>query len=79
MPEQNKPRSSVISDFDYDGSREKLYITFISGKTYVYNRVPPQTYEGLATASSKGAFFNQHIKDRYPYAAAASWPTGIRH
>jgi len=79
MQKQPRRRSSVIRDFDYDRDREKLYVTFVSGKMYVYDGVPPQTFEGLAAASSTGAFFNEHIKNQYPYASAASWPAGVRH
>lgn len=79
MQNQMKRRPSVIRDFDYDSSREKLYVTFLNGKTYVYDGVPPQTAEQFAAAASKGAFFNENIKDRYAYAAAASWPAGVRH
>jgi hypothetical protein len=79
MREKLQRRSSVIQDFDYDGNREKLYVTFVSGRTYVYNGVPQHTFEEFATASSKGTFFNAHIKNHYPFALAASWPAGVRH
>jgi hypothetical protein len=79
MPNQLKRRSAVIRDFDYDSSREKLYVTFVSGKTYVYEGVPPQTVEQFAAAESKSAFFTENIEDRYAHAAAASWPAGVRH
>lgn len=79
MPNQLKRRSAVICDFDYDSSREKLYVTFVSGKTYVYDGVPPQAAEQLAAASSKSVFFTENIADRYAHAAAASWPAGVRH
>jgi hypothetical protein len=75
----NQRRSAVICDFDYDSSREKLYVTFVSGKTYVYDGVPPQTVEQLAAAESKSVFFCENIADRYAHAAAASWPAGVRH
>jgi hypothetical protein len=74
-----KTRSSVIRDFDYDGNRKKLYVTFVSGKIYVYNGVPQRTFDGLDSAESKGEFFNKHIKDQFPYALAASSPSGVRH
>ena len=79
MPNQMNRRSAVICDFDYDGCREKLYVIFVSGKTYVYDGVPPQTVERFAAASSKSAFFTENIADRYAGAAAASWPAGVRH
>jgi hypothetical protein len=79
MQQAPKYRPFVIRDFDYDSHREKLYVTFVSGKTYVYNGVPSQTFAGFASAPSKCSFFNEHIKDRYPSASAALWPPGVRH
>jgi hypothetical protein len=79
MPNQLKRRSAMIRDFDYDSSREKLYVTFGSGKTYVYDGVSRETVEQFAAAESKGAFFSENIEDRYARAAAASWPAGVRH
>jgi hypothetical protein len=79
MPHQLKRRSAVIRDFDYDSSREKLYVTFVSGETYVYDGVPPQTVMQFAAAESKSAFFTENIEDRYTHAAAACWPAGLRH
>ena len=71
--------SSIIRDVDYDDSRSKLYITFASGKTYVYDGVPQATYQDLVRAASKGEFFNERIKGHYSFALAASWPAGLRH
>jgi hypothetical protein len=79
MQQLSNRRSSLIRDIDYDSNREKLYVTFVSGETCVYNGVPSQTFQGLVSAPSKGVFFNEHIKDHYPSAAAALWPPGVRH
>lgn len=72
-------RAAAICDFDYDSSREKLYVTFDGGRTYVYDGVPPRTAALLAAATSKSAFFCENIAGRYAHAAAASWPAGLRH
>ena len=79
MNSPQRLRSSIIRDIDYDDSRSKLYITFVSGKTYVYDGVPQATYQDLVSAASKGEFFNERIKGRYSFALAASWPAGLRH
>jgi hypothetical protein len=60
--------SSVIRDFRYDAETQQLFITFVSGNEYVYDRVPPHVYEELLLAESKGECFNQVIRDQYPYA-----------
>jgi KTSC domain len=62
-------KSSVIRDCDYDQDAETLYITFVSGKTYAYDRVPPDVYDAFVAAESKGTFFNSHIRNHYRYAA----------
>jgi hypothetical protein len=59
--------SSVIHSFRYDPAARELAITFVSGKVYVYLDVPPMIHAALARASSKGAFFNSYIRDRYAF------------
>lgn len=63
MPRFN---SSAISRAEYDSTTLVLQIWFTeSGGPYSYYRVPERIYDGLCRASSKGAYFNDHIKDRY--------------
>lgn len=57
--------SSVIRRFAYDATRQQLRITFLSGRVYAYENVPPETYQGFSSAFSKGTFFNRHIRDHY--------------
>jgi len=57
--------SSVIRDIEYDADRHQLWVTFVSGKTYVYDRVPADVYEAFRSYSTKGGFFNRFIRDRY--------------
>jgi len=42
-----------------------LKITFTSGRTYVYNDVPQDVVDGLASAESPGRYFSSSIKDTY--------------
>ena len=60
--------SSVIRRYRYDPVLRALEVTFVSGKVYVYGDVPPEVFEGLSAAASKGRFFNEHIRDCYAYA-----------
>ena len=62
-----KVNSSVIRDYEYDADAQVLYITFVSGKTYAYDRVPADVYDDLEAAASKGTFFNRYIRDHYRY------------
>jgi hypothetical protein len=59
--------SSVIRNIEYDADAQVLYVTFVSGKTYAYDRVPADVYDDLDAAPSKGEFFNRYIRDGYRY------------
>ena len=60
--------SSAIRRIEYDELTSRLHVTFASGKTYTYYRVPRSIYERFLLAASKGTFFNDHVKDRYSVA-----------
>jgi KTSC domain len=79
MNKEQNTQSSAIVDTDYDDDRSKLYVTFVGGKTYVYDGVPQDTYDELLAAPSMGKFFNNRIRDRYPFALVAKWPENLRH
>jgi len=51
----------------YDSTSRTLEVEFHSGGVYQYSGVPETTYQGFMRASSKGSYFHDHIKDRYPY------------
>lgn len=59
--------STAIRSFDYQPERRELQVTFITGRQYVYDRVPEEVAKRFRSARSKGRFFNAHIRDRYPY------------
>jgi hypothetical protein len=63
--------STAISDIDYDESRETLTVTFITGRMYEYFDVPLDVAHAFQRASSKGAFFNRKIRDRYKFREIA--------
>lgn len=67
--------STAIERVEYDAAARRLWITFAGGKTYKYYEVPQGVYEGLLKAQSKGAFFNQYIRDRYDFALAVAGPS----
>ena len=43
-----------------------LDLEFRSGAVHRYFTVPRAIVEGLRAAESRGAYFNRHIKDRFP-------------
>jgi hypothetical protein len=59
--------STVIRASHYDADRRQLLIIFQTGRRYLYFDVPPETYVGLRAAHSRGAFFNEHIRDHYEF------------
>jgi hypothetical protein len=58
--------SSAMTAVGYDPSSRRMKITFTQGHTYDFCRVPQHVYDGLMHAMSKGTYYNDHIKDRYP-------------
>lgn len=70
--------SKVIRAAVYDETRNELTVTFARGTTYVYSLVPAALAAAFAASETKGAFHNQHIRDRYPVrkARAVAPPSG---
>ncbi len=59
--------STAIRSLFYDPARSELWVTFVTGRRYVYADVPSDVFEAFRTAESRGAFFNHEIRDRYEY------------
>ena len=59
-------RSSNIRSVGYEPRTRLLEVEFHSGGIYQYSSVPENVYQGLMRAASTGAYFHDHIKDRYP-------------
>lgn len=64
--------SSVIQSFVYDKEEQRLGVRFVSGKVYTYDDVPGATVAGFRAAASKGTYFNDVIRDRFPFARRRS-------
>jgi hypothetical protein len=62
--------SLAIKSYAYDETRNELTVTFATGRGYVYALVPPEVFAAFEAASSKGAFLNRHIRDRFPFRKA---------
>lgn len=68
----NKPNmitvaSSNIAKLGYDDKVQVVWITFVSGATYIYHEVPQSEFENLRDASSVGTYFNRFYKNVYHY------------
>ncbi|MEP7245275.1 MAG: KTSC domain-containing protein [Gammaproteobacteria bacterium] len=58
--------SSAIAAVGYDTSVRRMKITFQQGHTYDFCNVPATVFEGLMRAASKGSYYNEHIREKYP-------------
>jgi KTSC domain len=59
--------STAIADLEYDHQRERLTVTFTTGRIYEYIDVPAEVAASFQSAFSKGSFFNGYIRDRYDF------------
>ncbi|MCX2585794.1 KTSC domain-containing protein [Pedobacter sp. MR22-3] len=59
--------SSVIKYFSYQPALKLLTITFVTGLVYQYLDVPERTFKLFKAATSKGRYFNYHIKKRFKF------------
>lgn len=64
--EMIRVNSTAITAIGYDPHTRHLAITFQQGHTYDFCNVPRHIYEGLLAATSKGTYYNRHIRDTYP-------------
>jgi hypothetical protein len=59
--------STAIRSLFYDPAKNELWVTFVTGRRYVYADVPVEVFDAFKTAASRGAFFNHEIRDRYAF------------
>jgi hypothetical protein len=63
--------SSTLATVAYDEAQELLQLRFCSGSVYEYSDVPAAVHQSLLDAPSKGRYFNDAIRGRYPYRLVA--------
>ena len=59
--------STTLQSAGHDAQSAVLELQFRNGAVYQYFLVPPRVYRDLLGARSKGSYFNQNIRGRYPY------------
>jgi hypothetical protein len=59
--------STAIANIKYDDRRNRLTVTFVTGRIYEYVDVPSEVAASFQSAVSKGTFFNSYIRDRYDF------------
>jgi hypothetical protein len=63
--------STTIAAIDYDAERERLTVTFATGRICEYVDVPAEVAASFQSAFSKGTFFGVYIRDRYDFRELA--------
>ena len=66
--DRNAVTSSNIFSIGYDPAIETLEVEYTNGSIYQYFNVPPNLYEQLMAAPSKGQFMNAYIRNGYPFS-----------
>ena len=59
-------RSSNIRFVGYDPASRTLEVEFHGGGLYQYSGVPETIYQGFMRAASRGSYFHDLLKGRYP-------------
>ena len=59
--------STTLRSAGHDAQSAVLELQFRNGAVYRYLLVPQRVYRDLLGARSKGGYFNQTIRGRYPY------------
>ena len=59
--------STTLASAGHDARAAVLELQFRNGTLYQYFHVPQSVYGNLLGAPSKGGYFNQSIRGRYPY------------
>ena len=60
-------QSTTLGSAGHDAPSAVLELQFRNGAIYQFFLVPRSVYRDLLAARSKGGYFNQNIRGRYPY------------
>jgi hypothetical protein len=70
--------STTLVTVAYDEARKLLQLEFCSRAVYQYFNVPEVVHQSLLAASSKGRYFNQAIRGRFPYRVISDLGAALR-
>jgi KTSC domain-containing protein len=59
--------SELLAAAAYAAPRRILYLRFHSGEVYRYFTFPAEQYQEFLNADSRGRYFLNHIRNRFPY------------
>jgi hypothetical protein len=65
--QRQQVESASLKSIGYDEGNDVLEVEFQNDGVYQYLGVPRTVYEGLLAAPSKGRYFSEFIRERYPY------------
>jgi hypothetical protein len=68
--------SSTLATIAYDRTRELLQLEFHSHAIYQYFGVPATVHVALLSAPSKGSYFSQVIRGKFPYGRISKGRAG---
>lgn len=58
--------SSMLEQVTYDNETKRLVVVFKNSKEYFYDNVPTEVWKQFQESESKGKFYTQNIKGKYP-------------
>ena len=67
VQEARFPRSEAVRSIRYFTPRRELEVNFTNERAYLYFKVPQEKFDEFRSAESAGGYFNEHIRNRYPY------------
>jgi KTSC domain len=70
--------SGLFSSAAYRASVRQLYLRFQDGKIYRFFSCPVAVYSEFLSASSKGRYFSQRIRNRFRYEMVCRGSSGKR-
>jgi hypothetical protein len=59
--------SRTLAAAGYDDPSATMELEFVEGRVYRYFVVPRSVFDALLSADSVGRFFQENIRDVYPY------------
>jgi KTSC domain len=66
--------STTLASVGYDETRQVLQLEFRSRALYQYRSVPRAVHQALLGAPSKGRYFNQAIRGKFPFGRISPSP-----
>ena len=69
--------STALATVGYDEARELLQVEFCGQAIYHYFGVPAAVHQRLLCAPSKGSYFNQAIRGRFPFCLISELPSVV--